>query len=474
MKKLFTLFIMIMGLSAYISAQETVLWSGETSPEPVVYFDMLGWTKTDAAIVGKYVNFGTEEEPVMTAVVDNPFTDGVNGTSKAIILQSLQNKSWWPDFISIDLESPISITENNRYLHLFHYRENLNKGFSININTDTPWEDPDKGTKRFDMQLATAGVWEDVVVDLKWFMDNTEPLSKICFLVDRNWSNEAEEATDYYFDEVILSGDPLQRGVTILEGTDILNCESQEQMDALIFDTQNAANTYEIIDNPFTDSWLNADGKILKFHKGKEASWWQGMDIVFPGIHVAEYGVKQYLHVLVRTDTTCFVQLNLKDNLGIEHTEMFIYPKDEIDGDWFDLVMDVSSYAGAIKGFTIRFDVRIDDDENYINNTPARDFYADEITFDAEEDPREGTDPSIGIDPSGVNELKAYSVNSTIYFETENANRADLFDMLGRNMTSLELGNRSGLNSIAVEHSGIYILRVASGNKIHTAKVLVR
>ncbi len=474
MKKLFTLVVLIMGLSAYISAQETVLWSGETTPEPVIYFDQWGWVKTDGAIAGKYVNFGTAEDPIHSAVVDNPFTDGVNATSKALILQSLGNKSWWPDFLGITLDAPISITEDNRYLHIFHYRENLNKGFSININKDTPWEDVDKGTKRFDMNLASPGVWEDVVVDLKWFMDNTEPLDQICFLMDRNWSNDAEDPTDYYLDEVILSSDPLQRGVVILEGTDILSCESQTQMDELVFDTQNATNTYEIIDNPFTDSWLNAEGKVLKFHKSVDASWWQGMDIGFPGIHVTEYGVKQYLHVLVRTDTTCFIQLNLKDNLGVEHTEMFLYPMEEIDGDWFDLVMDVSSYAGAIKGFTVRFDVRIDDDENYINNTPARDFYIDEITFDGVEDPREGTDPSIGIEQSGVNKMKVYSANSTIYFEAENASRAELFDVLGRNITTIDLDNYSGQNEIAVQNPGIYILRVASGNKVNTAKVLVR
>ena len=153
---------------------------------------------------------------------------------------------------------------------------------------------------------------------------------------------------------------------------------------------------------------------------------------------------------------------------------MFLYPMDEIDGDWFDLVMDVSSYAGAIKGFTVRFDVQIDENEDYINNTPANDFYIDEITFDEVEDPREGTDPNIVIEQSGVNDMKVYSANSTIYFEAENASRADLFDMLGRNITSIDLENHSGQKEIAVQNGGIYILRVASGNKVHTAKVLVR
>jgi len=174
----------------------------------------------------------------------------------------------------------------------------------------------------------------------------------------------------------------------------------------------------------------------------------------------------------VRTDVACFFQLNLTDNFGVEHTEMFPYPLDDIDGDWYDLVMDVSSYADAIKGFTVRCDVQIVDD-NYIK-TPARDFYIDEITFDGEEDGREGDGSGIEIGQSGLNEMKAYSVNNTIFFETENASRADLFDMLGRNITSVDLRNNSGLHSIDVETRGIYILRVASGSKVHTAKVLVR
>jgi hypothetical protein len=90
-------------------------------------------------------------------------------------------------FFNLDLTDAITITDENRYLHFYHFRENLNKGFSVNINKDTPWEDADKGTKRFDMDLANAGTWEDVVVDLKWFMDNSEPLSRICVLMDRNW-----------------------------------------------------------------------------------------------------------------------------------------------------------------------------------------------------------------------------------------------------------------------------------------------
>ena len=283
--------LLAFGMSFSTFAQD-VLWTGETTPEAITYYDILGWAKTDAAIAGKYVNFGSAEAPVLSSIVDNPEKAGINKSDKALILKSLSGKSWWPDFLQFSLASPVSITENNRYLHFYHYRQNLNQGYSVNINVDTPWEDADKGKKRFDGNLSKAGQWEDVVIDLKWFLDNAEPLSKICVLMDRNWGGGAEDPTDYYFDDIVLNNSALARGVTILPGTDLLNCQNQAQIDALTFDTQNGSNTYSIIDNPFTTSAVNAGGRILDFFKSADASWWQGMKVNFPGIHMIEYGVK--------------------------------------------------------------------------------------------------------------------------------------------------------------------------------------
>lgn len=380
MKKIATSLIFLLGLSYFALAQD-VLWTGETSPEAITYYDMVGWSKTDAAITGKYVNFGTAEAPVYSSIVDNPEKAGINKTNKAVILKSLMGKSWWPDFFNFSLAAPVSITANNRYLHIFHYRQNLNQGYSVNINKENPWEDIDKGTKRFDGNLSKAGQWEDIVIDLVWFKDNAEPLSQICILMDRNWGGGAEDPTDYYFDEVILNNEPLARGVVLLEGTDLLNCENQLQIDALTFDTQNATNTFEIIANPFTTSTVDNSGKVLKFHKSVDASWWQGMKVNFPGLHMINYGTKQYLHVFVRSDITCNIQLQVIDNADGDRTEMFTYPKDEIAGEWFDLVWDLSSYA-AIKSLAVRFDVQTDGLGNWINNTPAGDFYVDAVTLD--------------------------------------------------------------------------------------------
>jgi len=662
MKKISTILIFLLGTSFFASAQET-LWTGEATPEAITYYDMVGWTKTDPGLAGKYFNFGTAEAISFSSIVDNPLKNGVNGSDKSLILKSLMGKSWWPDFFLFSLAAPVSITSANKYLHILHYRQNLNQGFSVNINKQQTWEDADKGTKRFDGNLTTAGKWEDIVIDLAWFMDNAQPLNEICILMDMNWGGAAEDPTDYYFDEVVLNGDPiprgvtnlltgektpeainyydfvewaiadanqipnwyvdfgggkyttfvdnpetsginktakslymattkgvdwwgnflnfrlgtpivisedtrylhmfhfreilnngwsvslnvnepladadkgklrfdgnnsatnkwedividlkylidnsiplekmciivdkdwdgprdnpatqyyfdeivlnndpLQRGVTILGGTDLLNCQDQAQTDALAYDTQNATNTYDIIDNPFPNSTVNSEGKVLKFHKSAEASWWQGMKITFPGIHMINYGEKQFLHVLVRTDTLCNIQLHVIDNADVEHTEMFVYPKDEIDGDWFDLVWDLSSYT-AIKAMTVRFDVRLDATQNWINGTPERDFYMDEVVLDANPDQREMIS-SIGIEPWNKPEISAYEINRTIYFSLPDASRADLYDLSGRSISTTTLRGGTQLNAISAPGNGIYILKVGTNNgKVSAVRIYVK
>ncbi len=381
---------------------------------------------------------------------------------------------WWGNFLNFRLGTPIAITEDTRYLHMFHYREILNNGWSVSLNVNEPLQDADKGTLRFDGNNSATGKWEDIVIDLKYLIDNSTPLEKMCIIVDKDWDGPRDNpATKYYFDEIVLSNDPLQRGVTILAGNDLLNCQDEWQISNLAFDTQNATNTYEIIDNPFTTSTVDAQGKVLKFHKSADASWWQGMKVSFPGIHMIEYGQKQFLHVLVRTDTICNIQLHVIDNADVEHTEMFVYPKDEIDGDWFDLVWDLSSYT-AIKAMTVRFDVRLDATQNWINGTPARDFYMDEVVLDANPDQREMIS-SIGIEPWNKPEIFAYEVNRTIYFSLPDATRAYLYDLSGRNISATTLKGGTELNAISAPGNGIYILKVGTNNgKVSAVRIYVK
>jgi hypothetical protein len=450
----------------------TYLLTGEKSPEPIVYYDFVEWSiAEDAKIKLWYVDFGDGK---YTTFVDNPDQAGINKTAKSLYIEAKASIDWWGNFLNFRLDAPIAITEENRYLHMYHYREILNDGWSINLNVNEPLQDADKGKLRFDGNNSKAGVWEDIVIDLKYLIDNSIPFEKICIILDKDWNGPRDNPpTKYYFDEIVLNSEPLQRGVTILTGTDLLSCQDQWQIDQLTFDTQNATNTYEIIDNPFTDSGVNAAGKVLKFSKSNTASWWQGMKISFPGIHMIKYGENQFLHVLVRTDTICNIQLHVVDNADVEHTEMFVYPKDEIEGDWFDLVWDLSSYT-AIKAMTVRFDVRMDDQNNWINGTPARDFFMDEVTLDANPDQREMIS-SIGDMPHRISELKAYSLDRTIYFSMPSADQVYLFDLSGRTTVLRKLDGSSDLKTIQVPNQGIYMIKVLTRDgKVGTAKIYVQ
>jgi hypothetical protein len=473
MKKLFTILIVAVGFQISLQAQEkkeTLLLTGETSPELITYYDFVEWAIDEGKMANWYVDFGDQKYAIWT---DNPETEGINPTEKALFMETITGVDWWGNFFNFRLETPITITEDNRYLHIFHYREILNDGWSFSLNINEPLSDAEGGTLRFDGNNSQPGRWEDIVIDLKHLMDNEIPLEKFMVIVDKDWTGPRDNpASKYYFDEIALTNDPFPRGVEFLTGTDLLSFDSEEQLAGLKIDTQNELNTFEVIDNPFTESAVVSDGKVGHFFKSEEASWWQGLNIAFPGIHLIEYEVRQYLHVFVRAEIDCFIQLHIIDNTDTHHTEMFFYPMSEIDGEWFDLVWDLSSYT-AIKAITVRFDVQVDDNGDYINGTPAGNFWVDGIVLDDNAYEREG---SVNVDDlkDSTPALKAWSVDRSIKFSQQNAAHAQVFDVLGRSVVSTPLATGSDLHTINVPKNGLYILRVTNSDGfVSNVKVLV-
>ena len=149
MKRVLLLSIAIVCLSFISKAQETVLFSGDQTTSLFSRMDIISWGMGDAA--NNYVNFGTEAEPAFTEVADNPVKTGLNTSDKALHMYSLQGHSWWPDFLTMTPTDPITITESNRYLHIYHYRENLNKGFTVYLSANGDWvEDPETFRYGFD------------------------------------------------------------------------------------------------------------------------------------------------------------------------------------------------------------------------------------------------------------------------------------------------------------------------------------
>ncbi len=197
----------------------TLLLSGEIPPEPINYADFAEWTIDDVNMIPAWYHDFGDGNYVTWAV--NPDADGANTSMNSLLVKTIAAPNWWGNFLNFRLETPITITEENRYLHFYHYRENLTDGWSVSINSNEPLTDADQGTLRFDGQNTTAGVWEDIVIDLNHLIGNSIDFEKFMIIADTNWdgNNDANVPTEYYFDEIILSNDPNPRNVATFDLT---------------------------------------------------------------------------------------------------------------------------------------------------------------------------------------------------------------------------------------------------------------
>jgi len=475
MKKFFLLSSAIFCISLLSAQTETKLFTGDTTTSLFSTVEQCGW-----AAPGNYLNFGTTDVPAYVEVADNPEKTGVNATGKALHLTSLQGHSWWGDFFYMTLASPITITAENRYLHFYHYRQNLNFGFSVNINKNATWDGVDAGTKRFDLNLTSAGKWEDVVIDLKWFLDNNEPLSLITVLMDINWNGNAEPVTDYYFDEIVLNNNNMPRGINILTDPEMSlfygNPASYAKWVKTI-DTQNAENVSTIVPNPFTTQTavLNSP-QVLKFDKSANAAWWQGMRTVLPGVLPVGVTGNSYLHVMVNIPTLeagkdyYVVQLNAKDFTGkqIDSSDALKYWSTDA-GNWVDMVLDVTSLS-YIQEFTVRFDVRWDATDANISS-PAGTFYMDAAAINGNIDPRTVVQTTTGVTNPTTSGLKIYAVQHSIVVDG-NASSIEVYNLMGKSIVKLN-ANKYKME-IPVSQSGIYLVKaISTTGTITSLKVLI-
>lgn len=481
MKKTFLLFVTAGLISFSSMAAETVLFSGDKTTSLFSRMDIIDWAMGETKTNGNYVNFGTDDAPAFTEIADNPLKTGINTSDKALHMYSLKNHSWWPDFLIMTLAEQITVTEENRYLHVYHYRENLNKGFTLYLTSDASWaEDADKGTKRFDLDLSTAGVWEDVVVDLKWFIENQQPLASINFLVDRNWGNDSESATHYYWDEIVLNNSSMPRGVKVREEKEMnifVGNEASYTNWVGSLDLQNSENTSSIVANPFTSQTavLNS-ASVLKFNKSENASWWQGGPrFVLNGtMAVGVDGAPTFMHVMVNIPEIkdgkeyYVVQLNAKDFSGkqLDSGTSNKYWADD-KGKWVDCVMDVTS-LGYVSEVSVRFDVRRDDADNYINS-PAGEFYLDAIALNGSEAPREKV---TGKTKTGIQNLKVYACSRMIVVEGQ-VEVLDIYSVSGQKIDQVKsVANRT---EVQVAREGVYVVKATLADRsVMTSKLIVR
>jgi hypothetical protein len=414
---------------------------------------------------------------LFNGVVANAVKDEtMNNTNTCYMVKLDANHDWWANFLNFRMTEPITITEDNRYLHILHYRSKLNDTWMVCLNVDWP-----EDTYRSDGQNTKEGVWEDVVIDMKKLMDAGVPLTKFMFGVSMDWNGPKDNpGGDYYFDEIVLNNNPLPRGANILADTEMSlfvgNTASYTKWVSKL-DLQNEENTSEIVDNPFTTETavLNST-KIMKFNKSANAAWWQGVNVKFPGIYeVGKAGASSYLHVMVNIPELeagkdyYVVQLNAKDFSGkqIDSGDSQKYWADD-KGKWMDCVMDVTS-LGYVSEFTVRFDVRRNELDELISS-PAGMFYLDAVAIDNSEGPRTVVEaPSAVVQPA-ANNVKIFASNRNLIIEGEVAS-IEVYNTLGKLINKqVTIQYRT---EMPISQAGIYVVKTISTNGIISNSKLV-
>jgi hypothetical protein len=393
---------------------------------------------------------------------DNPSKSGNNTSDKCLLAINIANADWWGNFAVLGLKNPVTITEANRYLHVKVYRSIQPKNFRLGFN------DREEAGEVFQGTVTNDATWENLVCDLGTkFMGET--LEYLHIIWSTNWSDPREgwDAATYAFDDFTLSDNPLPPGIELVDGSALkIGYESQAEIDQWVqeFDLQNADNTAAIINNPFTNSEVNAGGKILQFNKSDQASWWQGYRINFKGIMAAGDDNPNYLHALVYVPAGVLedgmmgvdVQLCAKDHMGNENAEVFTVWDDEVD-EWIDLVMDINKIE-YLKEVTVRYDLRKDAEDNYVNS-PANTFYLDEIVFNKDGEPRTYIEAGIKETRSLPFATVTATAGAIKIASAKNA-AIRLYNAQGKRIHS---ANVNGTVTLPVE-KGIYIVKLNAPN----------
>jgi hypothetical protein len=138
-------------------------------------------------------------------------------------------------------------------------------------------------------------------------------------------------------------------------------------------------------------------------------------------------------------------------------------------GKWIDCVLDVTS-LGYVSEFTVRFDVRRNDTDQYINS-PAGTFYLDAAAINQSEEPRIKVEAPTSTGPEIFANFNVFSNGKTI-FVTGDVVSAEVYSMMGRQVSkSTALSTGVQMN---VPGPGMYIVKTTTSNgSAYNRKVVI-
>lgn len=141
---------------------------------------------------------------VKPRVMDNPLKAGVNTSEKCVGATNVADANWWKNFLILDLQEPVVISDANRILTFMAYRSIQPKEMRIGFNTS------EESGQLYLGKLTTDGAWERISIDMAAFAGQT--LKSIYIVLSCNWSDPRSgwgEATYCFDDFYIGAGEAL-------------------------------------------------------------------------------------------------------------------------------------------------------------------------------------------------------------------------------------------------------------------------
>jgi O-glycosyl hydrolase len=149
-------------------------------------------------------------------VYPNPDTTGINKSAKCFGATNIADADWWGNFVCLNLDSTIMISEENRFLSFRMYRSIQPKEVRISINGK------EESDGIYFGKASMNETWEEVLVDLLPNYNGKE-LNTLWIIFSCNWYDPRTgwgEASYYFDDFELKSSSTLSYSVSIdLSGT---------------------------------------------------------------------------------------------------------------------------------------------------------------------------------------------------------------------------------------------------------------
>lgn len=164
---------------------------------------------------------------IYDSIAENPLQE--LNTSKNTYLVEQENADWWGNFLNFkitDEAQGIVINDNNRYLHVYHYRGTILDGWSLYINSKVNCNNVGN-TRRFNGNNAKVNTWEDLVFDLEYLIQEEATLDLFTFCLNTDYTSpKTHPMSIFAFDQIVLNNSAVPRHLGSNISSEILEDKS--------------------------------------------------------------------------------------------------------------------------------------------------------------------------------------------------------------------------------------------------------